>query len=70
MSNYSIKWKVNLSNEYKEYLLNLFYQEYFSELWEVIQKQNFEASRIFVEEINKMQFEVISKYLNKKHLNI
>jgi len=56
MAKFSIKCEIELSQEYKEYLLNLFAQGYFSEIWEQIILHNDLAIKLFIRELNELQY--------------
>ena len=60
----SIKWDIELSDEYKEYLLNLVAQGYYSELYEQIVLHNKHAIEIFVKEVNEIQFKFLGDNIN------
>ena len=61
---YSMKWEIEMSQAYKEDLLNLFAQGYFSELWEQIMRHNHEAIKVFAKEINDIQFQFLADNLD------
>jgi len=56
---YAIKWDIEFSEEYQEFLLNLFAQEYFGELWEIIMRNGKEVIKLLVKEVNKKHFDLI-----------
>lgn len=65
---YSLKWNIEMSQEYKEYLLNLFAQGFFSELWEQIIIHNHEALKVFAKEVNDIQYKFLADHLGEFHI--
>ena len=63
MKKYSLKWDIEMSDEYKEYLLNLMAQGYLGELWEQIALHNIKAIKIFVKEVNDVQFKFLKEHI-------
>ena len=56
-----------LANPYwLEHLLNLFYQDYFGEVWEEIMDTKINMENI----IDRVAYEIVGKEFNKKHLII
>lgn len=65
---YSIKWNVEFSTEYMEYLLNLATQGYFSELWEEITKHVIVAKDVFIKELHDMHYKGLIALINSEEL--